>query len=296
MNRRLELTIGLVWAVTSVLLIILGSLGTWVSIGPLSIDGSSTDAGVVCIALGGAAAIAVLWTRVPRWVVLVLALAVAAIGTYHVAAFSAVGSVPLFGQVTPGWGVLLLATGGVSLIAWAIVTIAPGRTAVLVALIILGAAAPVGGAVAGAIDSDNATEAQAGGGVGDSDQGGTDAAISPEIVPPPSPATSPDLEAPPSETSSPDALGGTQCANFAEPERHKRVLAVAAIGPTSCPFARKVAEAAQHADASDADTTITVFSRATQSNVKMRCSVAEAEDVIRCTGGNEAEVAYIFVP
>jgi hypothetical protein len=286
MNQRLQVTVGLAWGLASVLAVVAGSLGPWVTVGPFSVGGFAAD-GKISLAAGVLAAIGVLWRSVPRAVVLVLAAIAAATAVYDTAAIFSTDST-LFGSVAPGWGIIVAGLGAISLAAWAVAASLPSQLvpglagAALVALVLAG--------VAGSATTSDETPAKA------------EAAETTTEDAAPAPAPEPEPAPDPVETTEPDVgplvmpSGEPPCPGSAIVRSDLTVEQVTAVGPTSCPFARNVARAAATAfvtgDATDLDDfEVAAFSPVTSTEITMSCTTY-APRVIQCSGGNGAQVEF----
>ena len=181
MNRKLDLTVGTAWAALSLIAVAVGSLGPWVTVGPFSVNGTAGD-GLVALGAAIVALVALVAPRVPAAVVAIAAAVAAGIGAYDTAAVLAVSGDTFLGSVMPGWGLLLVLVGGISLTAWAFLRL---RTTaerqwvlpVLATLAVVGVVgAGVGGAIAGSVDEPEQAETVA----ADEDEPPAEAAASTE--------------------------------------------------------------------------------------------------------------------
>lgn len=116
MDNGITLTPRLLWGWGSLLAIVIGSLGTWATFGPISVGGGDKD-GAICIVL---AVIAAVLVATNRW-----ALAVAVLGAVTalvgIIDWSDISSTSVFGQsFSVGWGLVLVVAAGLSLCAWGI--------------------------------------------------------------------------------------------------------------------------------------------------------------------------------
>jgi len=163
MNRRLELTVGTVWVALSLAAIVAGSLGPWATVGPFSVSGTSRDDGLIALCAGLVAVVAVAVPRIPAFVALAAAVVAAGIAVYYLAAIFAIDDT-LLGSVRPGWGLVVVLAGGVSLAVWTLLQEAArprwllsAVSAVAVALI---AGAGVAGATSGSADTPDKAKLQ----------------------------------------------------------------------------------------------------------------------------------------
>jgi Protein of unknown function (DUF2510) len=109
-----------VWGIVSVLLLVVGSLGTWATVGPLNINGT-TDGhdGIITLILAGIAAIFIIARR-GRWGVLVAGILATATTVYDLADLNSdkYSDLNIGFSVSPGWGLILAVAASISLCLW----------------------------------------------------------------------------------------------------------------------------------------------------------------------------------
>jgi hypothetical protein len=109
------------WGLASGAAVVVGSFGPWATFGPFSKGGLDGD-GVITLVLG-LVVLAAVWLRRAPLGVLVAGALVALIGIIDT--IDVAGSQVL--SPSPGWGVLLTAAAGLSVVAWAALEMARGR-------------------------------------------------------------------------------------------------------------------------------------------------------------------------
>jgi hypothetical protein len=118
MDRRIEPTPRFFWGIGTVILLAVGSLGPWATLGALSVSGTSNGRdGTLTLVLAIAAAILVCVGRFAPVVTLIAsgALAVGIIDTNNVSNTSS----GLF-EVSVGWGLVLVDVAAASLLIWSL--------------------------------------------------------------------------------------------------------------------------------------------------------------------------------
>lgn len=121
------------WGLTSGAAVVVGSFGPWATFGPFSKGGLDGD-GVITLVLG-LLVLAAVWLRRAPLGVLAAGALVALIGI--VDTIDVAGSDVL--SPSPGWGVLLTAAAGLSVMAWAALEVARRRRAPAAAAALPGA-------------------------------------------------------------------------------------------------------------------------------------------------------------
>ena len=117
-----------IWGLASAAGIAIGSVGTWASLGPLSIGGTSSSGGKVALALGVIMLIIVAlhywslsWNReITSFVTAIGGLITAGVGIYGTIEILGAGTT-IFGiSITPsiGWGLVIVDLAAISLIVW----------------------------------------------------------------------------------------------------------------------------------------------------------------------------------
>lgn len=110
------------WGLASAVAVLVGSVGPWATFGPFTKNGLSGD-GAITLALGLLVLVAVVVRRAPLGV-LVAGAFVALIGIVDTVDVTAADQLL---APSPGWGVLLTAAAGLSVVAWAVVQLARRR-------------------------------------------------------------------------------------------------------------------------------------------------------------------------
>lgn len=106
----------LLWGLGSALLIALGSLGTWATVGPISLSGTDDGRdGILTLILALVALVPMLIGKA-RPVVGVLAVICLGIGIYDTVDVSSIET-PIW-DASPGWGLYLVDVAAASLLAW----------------------------------------------------------------------------------------------------------------------------------------------------------------------------------
>ncbi len=117
-----------IWGLASAAGIAIGSVGTWASLGPLSIGGTSSSGGKAALALGVITLIIVAlhywspsWNReITSFVTAIGGLIAAGVGIYGTIEILGAGTT-IFGiSITPsiGWGLVIVDLAAISLIVW----------------------------------------------------------------------------------------------------------------------------------------------------------------------------------
>lgn len=109
------------WGLASAVAVVVGSLGPWATFGPFAKNGLDGD-GVITLVLG-LLVLAAVWLRRAPLAVLVAGALVALIGIIDT--IDVAGSDVL--SPSPGWGVLLTAAAGISVVAWAVLEVTRRR-------------------------------------------------------------------------------------------------------------------------------------------------------------------------
>lgn len=115
-TRRAAIDAKLAWGIASAVLIAVGSLGTWVTVGPISLSGTGDGRdGIITLVLALIALVPLALRRV-RPLVGVIAAAVLLIGVIDTIDVSS-NDIPLF-TASVGWGLWLVDAAAVSLLLW----------------------------------------------------------------------------------------------------------------------------------------------------------------------------------
>jgi hypothetical protein len=125
MDSRIELTPRFLWGVGSAILLAVGSLGPWVTLGPFSASGTSDGRdGLITLVIALAAAVLICVRRVP-WLVVILALVALYVGIHDTNNVSTAGNEVLDPEV--GWGLVLVDIAAASLFLWGLVAVGVKR-------------------------------------------------------------------------------------------------------------------------------------------------------------------------
>jgi len=121
-----------IWGLVSSISLVLGSLGTWTSLGPLSVGGMAQPDGKIVLALGLIASVTLAvhtWGGVNSFMAPIIAgfTALIALGIGISGMAQVMGaSAEIFGvTISPsvGWGLVLTVIGSASLLAWSALTV-----------------------------------------------------------------------------------------------------------------------------------------------------------------------------
>lgn len=162
----------LLWALGSALAIIVGSLGPWITWGAISVSGTGDGRDGTFTLILGVVALVLVGLKRARLVVALLAaaaLAVALMDGVDIAR-SVDTEDSIFGSIEIGWGLIVLALGAASLLAWAITEyLAHGKSrgrlwavaATSLAVVVLGAVLGATGSADAVGDESEASESKA---------------------------------------------------------------------------------------------------------------------------------------
>jgi lysylphosphatidylglycerol synthetase-like protein (DUF2156 family) len=126
MDRRIELTPRFLWGTATVVLLAIGSLGPWVTLGPFSASGTGDgNDGAITLVLAILAAVLVC---LRRWRIVTALLAVGAlvVGIIDTNNVSSARNELL--EPSVGWGLVAVDIAAVSLIVWALVALCASRS------------------------------------------------------------------------------------------------------------------------------------------------------------------------
>jgi Protein of unknown function (DUF2510) len=116
------------WGIASCILVAVGSIGTWATIGPVAISGTSNGRdGTLTLILVALAAVPVL-RRGPHIGVAILGLLIVAVGAYDTIDIGNAGTRGTLFSPSVGWGLVMVDIAGASLVVWALVDRAGSRT------------------------------------------------------------------------------------------------------------------------------------------------------------------------
>lgn len=116
-----------IWGIASCALVALGSIGTWATVGPISLSGTSGGRdGTVTLVM---AIVALLPVLRRRWhgAAAILGLLILGIGTYDMVDIGNMGDDALLAP-SVGWGLVLVNGAAVSLVVWALIDRARPRS------------------------------------------------------------------------------------------------------------------------------------------------------------------------
>lgn len=125
MDRRIELTPRFLWGIGTALLLGVGSLGPWVTLGPFSASGTGDgNDGAITLVIAIVAAVLIC---LRRWNIITGLLAVGAlvVGIVDTNDVSSAGNDVL--EPSVGWGLVAVDVAAVSLIVWALVALRASR-------------------------------------------------------------------------------------------------------------------------------------------------------------------------
>ena len=135
--RTVSVDLPVVWGFGAALALVVGSLGTWGSLGPFSVAGTAGSSGKVVLVLGIAAAALVavdawlvLWRREINSVLIgLMAIVAGVLGADALMRILGAGT-EIFGiTITPavGWGLVVVLLASFGLLAWAVFSLVQAR-------------------------------------------------------------------------------------------------------------------------------------------------------------------------
>jgi hypothetical protein len=115
------------WGIASCVLVAVGSIGTWATVGPISISGTSNGRdGTFTLIMAGLAAIPV-FRRKAHVSVGILGVLIVAVGAYDTIDIGNAGTRGTLFSPSVGWGLVMVNIAGASLAMWALVDRRRGR-------------------------------------------------------------------------------------------------------------------------------------------------------------------------